>query len=278
MKKFCVILVLMLTVCAFAQAEEISFEELKSVLDDAYFLNLLDVRPYEAFEQGAIEGAGSLPLEELEAYLQFLLDQGFSSMSLPIYLYGETEAESREAASIVSSLGFTQVRYLPGIAAWEGQLVPPAMILGKLDTQDIYGNATDFSLIEGKKLTIVNVWGTYCGPCLGEMADPGRLSADMADENVGILGLVIDCSNADMSADEAQTEKARAIVEEAGAAYPHLLPNRTIYRSLVSQISAVPTTFFLDERGFLTGQVYQGARDYDSWKAIIGETLTGLSE
>ena len=64
--------------------------------------------------------------------------------------------------------------------------------------------------------------------------------------------------------------------ENTGAAYPHLLPSLEMYRNVIAQIQAVPTTFFLNGEGEMVGQAYVGARDYSDWKEIIQEQLNGL--
>ena len=277
MKKTCLPLALLLAAAAgMAQGEEISSADLQQEINGNIYINLFDIRDADAFSHGALPGAMSLPLDELREQLQTALDNGFSNMALPLYVYGETEEESLQAAQIMKDLGFTNVHYLPSMAAWEGEIVRPGQLLGSLQTVDIYGRQVDASLIAGKKLIMVNVWATYCNPCIGEMGDLGKLAREMEAEGVMILGLVSDCSNEDLSADEKQTEQARAIAENTGAAYPHLLPSLEMYRNVIAQIQAVPTTFFLNGEGEMVGQAYVGARDYSDWKEIIQEQLNGL--
>ena len=49
-----------------------------------------------------------------------------------------------------------------------------------------------------------------------------------------------------------------------------------MYRNVIMQVQAVPTTFFLDANGLMTGEVYVGARDEDAWREIIRTTLAGM--
>ena len=65
---------------------------------------------------------------------------------------------------------------------------------------------------------------------------------------------------------------ASSLVSQTGAAYPHLLLNESLFYAMLSEVSAVPTTFFIDEKGVVVDTVV-GARDKDSWKEMIDELL-----
>ena len=274
-KWMAVVLILLLTVMlsAAAMAEEITADELCEAIDGSLYINLFDVRPAEEYEAGAVPGADNIPLEELKSTIQGILERGYSAMDADIYLYGGTAEDSAAAAEIMTGLGFTNVHYLPGIEAWTEALVRPDLLLGDLKTVDIYGNDIDSRLIADKKLVMVNIWATYCGPCIDEMQGLGELYRELQDQGIMIVGLLSDCSNADLSVNEKQAESARNIAERTKADYPHILPSRTIYRNVLTQIQVVPTTFFVDGRGQMVGQVYVGFRDASAWRDIILNTL-----
>ena len=42
---------------------------------------------------------------------------------------------------------------------------------------DFDGNEVDKSLFEGHRPTMVNIWATFCNPCLSEMPELGELAA-----------------------------------------------------------------------------------------------------
>lgn len=68
---------------------------------------------------------------------------------------------------------------------------------------------------------------------------------------------------------------ARDIVSETGADYLHIVPGEGLY-GLLSQVSGVPTTLFVDSQGKQVGTAYVGANDLDGWKTIADELLEGL--
>lgn len=49
-------------------------------------------------------------------------------------------------------------------------------ILSAFTAQDLQGNGVNQEILKGKKLTMVNVWATFCDPCINEMPDLGVLA------------------------------------------------------------------------------------------------------
>lgn len=150
-----------------------------------------------------------------------------------------------------------------------------AGILSDFSTTDLDGNAADESVFADNKLTMVNVWATFCGPCIAEMPDLGKLAAEYADKGLGIVGLVADVTDSDGALDETQMQLARDIVSETGADYLHLVPGEGL-NGLLSQVSGVPTTLFVDSEGRQVGKAYIGSNDLEGWKTIADELLEGL--
>lgn len=145
-------------------------------------------------------------------------------------------------------------------------------VLSTFTATDLDGNEVDQSILEGHKLTMVNVWGTFCGPCKQEMPYLAELHEEYADQGVQIVGLVSDVLTQDGSLDESLVEDARTIAAESGVTYTNLLPSQDLY-GILSQIYALPSTFFVDEHGVQVGTLYMGAKDKDGWAAVIDEML-----
>lgn len=147
-------------------------------------------------------------------------------------------------------------------------------ILSAFSATDLQGNEVDQSVLTGKKLTMVNVWATYCQPCKEEMPHLAQLSQNY--EDVQIIGLVSDVLNADGTVNQDQVDTAIALAEEADVTYRNLIPSQDLTANVLSQIYAVPTTFFVNEDGDQVGSVYVGARDADGWAEIIDALLEAL--
>lgn len=145
-------------------------------------------------------------------------------------------------------------------------------ILSVFTAQDLQGNGVNQEILKGKKLTMVNVWATFCGPCINEMPDLGALAQEYADKGVQIVGLLSDANASDGSVSASQVELAQEIVDATGANYLHIIPG-TDMMGLLYQITSVPTTFFVDETGKQVGTAYVGAKSKDAWATIIDQML-----
>lgn len=150
--------------------------------------------------------------------------------------------------------------------------VTPAGVLSSFSATDLEGNEVDQGMLADYDLTMVNVWATFCGPCISEMPDLGQLAQEYQDEGVQIVGLVSDVLNADGTINEEQVQTARDIVAETGAAYTHLLPSEDLF-GVLGQISYVPTTFFVDSTGTQVGSAVISAQSKDKWAEMIDAML-----
>lgn len=142
------------------------------------------------------------------------------------------------------------------------EAVQDMIIFEALDTK---GNTVSSDIFSGTKLTMINVWATYCQPCLREMPDLGQLSGEYDKADFQIIGIISDVQE---GANDKQTTKAESLIEQTGADYPHLYLNESLYNALLTDVVAVPTTFFLDEEGNILDTVV-GSKEKDDWKEII---------
>lgn len=136
-------------------------------------------------------------------------------------------------------------------------------------TANLEGEEVDQSVIQGKKVTMVNVWATFCYPCLSEMPDLGKLAADYADKGFGLVGVVTDVN----PGDEEMIAEAADIVADTGAAYPHLILSESLINAMLRDVQYVPTTYFVDENGACIAKAVVGSNSYDRWAATVEELL-----
>lgn len=136
--------------------------------------------------------------------------------------------------------------------------------------QDMEGNTVSAAVFSESKLTMVNVWATYCNPCLSEMPGLGKLAGKYEPEDFQIIGVISDVQE---GADAAAINNAAALIETTGADYTHLLLNESIYHALLTEVTAVPTTFFVDKNGTVLDTVI-GAMEESAWE----EKINGLLE
>ncbi len=137
------------------------------------------------------------------------------------------------------------------------------------EAQDMDGNTVTPAVFQEAKLTMVNVWATYCNPCLKEMPELGELAGEYDSDEFQIIGIVSDVME---DADQETMELAKSLIEQTGAAYTHCLLNESLYHALLTDVSAVPTTFFIDENGEVIDTVV-GAMDKSAWEEKINALL-----
>ena len=133
------------------------------------------------------------------------------------------------------------------------------------EAQDMEGNGVSQDVFSKSRLTMVNVWATYCNPCLREMPGLGELAGEYAQEDFQIIGIISDVQE---GADQRMLDMAAELIEKTGADYPHLLLNESLYRGLLKDVTAVPTTFFINKDGEILETVV-GSMEKSDWKEKV---------
>jgi len=142
----------------------------------------------------------------------------------------------------------------------------PVKLFGVFNSQTLEGEEVTEEIFANADLTMVNIWGTFCGPCISEMPDLGEISREYADKGFQIVGMLCDVM-------EPGDETALEIVGETKADYTHIIASEDLTMNVLQYVSSVPTTVFVDKEGNLVGEVYAGARDKTTWELIINQNL-----
>ena len=139
-------------------------------------------------------------------------------------------------------------------------------------TNDINGNEVTQSIFANKDLTVVNIWGTFCGPCINEMPELGAWEKELPD-NVQIVGLIVDISSTD---NETQIAAAKQITEKADVGFVNLIGGNGDFDELIGSVVGVPTTIFVDKSGNIVGEIIVGA-DVDRYKSFVNKYVEVLN-
>ncbi len=143
--------------------------------------------------------------------------------------------------------------------------------LGDFTSETLAGEAVTQEILEGSQLTMVNIWGTFCGPCISEMPALGELNREYADRGFRVVGIVSDVT-------AAGDETAQEIVEQTGADYTHIIASADLRSGILRIVNAVPTTIFVDSEGKRVGEVCMGSRSKEEWAELIESKLAELEE
>jgi len=128
--------------------------------------------------------------------------------------------------------------------------------------------APDFTLsgLDGKmisladyqgKVVLLNIWATWCPPCVEEMPSMERLYQAMKGTDFEILAVSIDASGA---------EAVRPFMKKHRLSFTALADPRGAIRSLY-QTTGVPESFIIDKNGMIVEKVI-GPRDWASPGAV----------
>ncbi len=147
--------------------------------------------------------------------------------------------------------------------------------VGEFSTRDVEGQAYTQEMFAEYDLTMVNAFTTWCTPCVNEIPDLQKLWEEMKDQGVNVVGIVLDSVDGLGNANAEAIEKAKILAESTKAAYPFLLPDAGYLNGRLSEINAVPETFFVDKEGNIVGETYSGSRSYEDWKEIVETELKG---
>ena len=138
---------------------------------------------------------------------------------------------------------------------------------------DMNGATITSDIFAKNKVTMLNIWGTFCGPCIREMPDLAKLNEANKAKGVEVVGIVIDILDRKGNVDARVKSSGEAIISQTGANYTHIIPNMTMMTGLLKNIQAVPTTIFVDSNGRQIGEAYLGSRSQKDWQKIIDEIL-----
>ena len=145
------------------------------------------------------------------------------------------------------------------------QASPVAKNVPNFSTKTIKGETVTNEIFAAKKITMVNIWGTFCPPCIGEMPELGEMARSMPAD-AQLIGLICDASEGSQ-----QIQKALQITQEAGADFVNIIPDEQLM-NFMENVEAVPTTIFVNSKGEVVGKAVIGA-DLDSYKDELERLL-----
>ena len=150
--------------------------------------------------------------------------------------------------------------------------------VGKFETKGVDGKDYTEKVFSDYDLTLVNVFTTWCSPCVNEIPELEKLYEEMKEKGVGVVGVVLDTVGDDAKQNEDTVKKAGVLQEKTKASYPFLVPDSTMMNGRLNGISAFPETFFVDKEGNIVGETYSGSHTLDEWKEIVEKELKNISK
>ena len=116
-----------------------------------------------------------------------------------------------------------------------GSADAPAGDAFRFSTTDLDSNAVESeALFKGARVTVVNLWATWCGPCVRELPELEKLREDYADKGVQVVGILLETS-------ASAVKDAKTILSGAGADYTVLLPTEEMGKWISAPLSRPPS-------------------------------------
>ncbi len=112
------------------------------------------------------------------------------------------------------------------------------------------GKNTSLSDYKGK-VVLVNIWATWCPPCVYEMPSMQKLYNEFNGKNFEILAVSIDAAGVDAVAPFMKKHKL---------SFPALMDPKGTIKSMY-RVTGIPESFIIDKQGILVGKII-GPRDW----------------
>ena len=141
--------------------------------------------------------------------------------------------------------------------------VAPDFTLSAVD-----GGEVSLSDFRNNKVLLVNVWATWCGPCIVEMPSMQRLYESLEGEDFEILAISVDAPFGAVDIGGRPGGNLRSFADELGLTFPILHdPSGDI--QLLYQTTGVPESFVIGKDGL----IYKKVAGPTEWDATVNEEL-----
>ena len=135
------------------------------------------------------------------------------------------------------------------------------------ETTDLNGNAVSSAdLFAGHKVTMINLWATWCTYCKQEMPELEEFSKELAEKDCQIIGICTDL-------DDDNVQQAIKILEDNGVTYTNIKQTDELAQMLPTV--GLPTTYFVDSEGRILTVPVRGAY-FDNYREKIEEALKAV--
>lgn len=139
-----------------------------------------------------------------------------------------------------------------------------AMLTGNSLDEKQYGP----EILGRAKLTMVNIWTTTCPYCIEEMPMLQKLSEELSQRDIQIIGIVAD--------GKYNRNNAVNIIEQTGVEYLNIYPTGSSVQAIREIAYAVPTTIFVSADGNILTEPVLGARSKEMYLSLLEEALEVL--
>ena len=143
-------------------------------------------------------------------------------------------------------------------------------------TTDLDGNKVTSDIFQDHTLTLLNIWGSFCEPCMEEMPDLEAISKEFADKDVAIVGVLGDALDRKGEFDADTVDLAKTVLKSKGVTYLNIAMCPELLEAVPSD--TYPTSVLIDSNGSVVGKAIYGSRDADQYRQLIQNALDTLAK
>lgn len=171
-----------------------------------------------------------------------------------LYLFGLHTEAIGQVQRLMLSTGIHQAELEPpatqAVAQTDNSLTPLQQETD-MQLQAPDGSMVSLSSLRGK-VVFLNIWATWCPPCIAEMPGIERLYQQLDKENFAFVML---------SVDQGGHQQVGPFIERKGYTFPVYVPAGPIPEAFMG--NSIPTTYILDPAGQIVAR-QEGMAEYDT--------------
>ena len=136
------------------------------------------------------------------------------------------------------------------------------------ETVDLEGNpVTSKELFADHKITMINIWATWCTHCVRELPELEKMSKEWAEQDCQIIGICDDAENDEIAAE------AIKILEKNGVTYRNIRSTDELKDLL--KFTSLPTSYYVDSEGVVLDYPIKGAQ-VEAYPEKLQELLSNM--
>ncbi len=170
-----------------------------------------------------------------------------------LYFYNDTYDDPQLTDSEredVAALNAGMAGLKDNIIAFLPEAATAGVSFAEFDTTALTGENVTQEIFAENKVTMVNIWATWCNPCIEELPSIQDMM-DELPEGANVISICLDAKT--------DTELALEIVDACGIEFAVLIPDEQLENNVLRYTDAVPATYFVDSSGNVIGQPIVGA-------------------
>ncbi len=209
----------------------------------------------------ALDGNGELAVDSLNQAIEVGFT-GFEKINDETAFNGLAEREQIQQIAVEG-----RAKYLAEVDAWASDSLASFQPFAfEFSADNVEGGKLEKSKRQGK-ITVVDLWATWCPPCLEGLPHFIQLNNEFSANGVQVIGLSVDNVEDPASA----LEVVRETLAEKTVDYPCGMADQQMVGQIPGE-TQWPTTLFIDADGTVR-MVARGYHDYDQLSAIVNKLL-----